>query len=113
MTETATTIASVVGHAVANGVTTVEVTREAEEAWIQRLLSGQSLLRDLANDERGRTLNFPGSLECTPGYYNNEGREPTDAQRYSFLGFPGGPLAFFQYIDGWRTSGEFDGLAFA
>ena len=50
--------------------------------------------------------------ECTPGYYNNEGRAPTAAQRYNFLGFPGGPLAFFQYIDRWRTSGDFEGLVF-
>jgi cation diffusion facilitator CzcD-associated flavoprotein CzcO len=112
MTETATTIGAVVGHAEANGYTAVEVTAEAEGAWIERLLSGQSLMRDLADGERGRSLNFPGSLECTPGYYNNEGREPTDAQRYSFLGFPGGPLAFFQYIESWRTSGDFDGLEF-
>jgi cyclohexanone monooxygenase len=113
MTETATTIACVVGHAEANGYATVEVTADAEEAWIQRLLGGQSLLRDMAESERGRSLHFPGSLECTPGYYNNEGREPTAAQRYSFLGFPGGPLAFFQYIEQWRASGDFEGLAFA
>ena len=32
-----------------------------------------------------------GSLECTPGYYNNEGQPPTAASRYNFLGYPGGP----------------------
>jgi cation diffusion facilitator CzcD-associated flavoprotein CzcO len=110
MTESGNTIAAVVGHAVATGSSTVEVTAEAEEAWIQRLLGGGSALRDLGGGERA--LNIPGSLECTPGYYNNEGRAPTAAQRYNFLGFPGGPLAFFQYIDQWRTSGQFDGLVF-
>jgi cation diffusion facilitator CzcD-associated flavoprotein CzcO len=112
MTETGTTIACVVGHAVANDHSVVEVTAEAEEAWIQRLLGGQSLLRDLTRGDGDRALNLPGSLECTPGYYNNEGREPTPAQRYNFLGFPGGPLAFFDHIDSWRTSGDFEGLTF-
>jgi len=110
MSETGATIGAVVGHAVANGHATVEVTAEAEEAWIQRLLGGGLPLGGLGGG--GRSLNIPGSLECTPGYYNNEGRPATAAQRYNFLGFPGGPLAFFQYIDRWRRSGDFDGLEF-
>jgi hypothetical protein len=28
------------------------------------------------------------------------------------LGYPEGPVAYFQYIDEWRTSGEFSGLEF-
>jgi len=28
------------------------------------------------------------------------------------LGFPEGPVAYFQYIDAWRSSGEFAGLEF-
>jgi len=110
MAETGTTIGAVVGHAVANGYATVEVTAEAEEAWIQRLLGGGLPLGGLGGS--GRSLHIPGSLECTPGYYNNEGRPPTAAQRYNFLGFPGGPLAFFQYIDRWRRAGDFEGLEF-
>jgi cyclohexanone monooxygenase len=116
MTETATTIAAVVAHALDAGCRTVEATRQAEAAWIERLLGGAAGLRGLARDDgaRGRgSLMLPGSKACTPGYYNNEGREPTAAQRYNFLGFPGGPLAYFQFIDRWRTSGAFEGLAFA
>lgn len=109
MTETATTIGAIVGHAVDLGHSVVEVTAAAEEAWIERLLGGGSPMGGLAG---GRPLNVPGSLECTPGYYNNEGRAPTAAQRYNFLGFPGGPLAFFDYIERWRSSGDFAGLEF-
>lgn len=111
MSETGTTIGAIVGHAVANGHRTVEVTAEAEQAWIERLLGGGSPLGRGGGDGR-RSLALPGSLECTPGYYNNEGQTPTAAQRYNFLGFPGGPLAFFQYIDQWRSSGNFEGLVF-
>ena len=28
------------------------------------------------------------------------------------VGYPAGPTAYFNYLDGWRTSGEFEGLAF-
>jgi hypothetical protein len=28
------------------------------------------------------------------------------------LGYPEGPVAYFQYIDAWRNSGEFAGLEF-
>jgi cation diffusion facilitator CzcD-associated flavoprotein CzcO len=108
MSETGTTVGAVIGHAVATGCATVEVTAEAEEAWLERLLGGGMPLGGLGGS--GRSLQIPGSLECTPGYYNNEGNPPTAAQRYNFLGFPGGPLAFFQYIDRWRSSGDFEGL---
>ena len=52
-----------------------------------------------------------GSPDCTPGYYNNEGQDPGPASRF-FVGYPQGPQAYFQYIDGWRSSGDFEGLEF-
>jgi hypothetical protein len=27
-------------------------------------------------------------------------------------GHPGGPIAFFQHLEQWRSTGEFEGLAF-
>ncbi len=118
LTESGTTIAAVVKRAVESGARTVEVTPEAEEAWLKLLLNGSPFGGGTASggdgdgEGGGGTLGFLGSLECTPGYYNNEGQKPTKAQRYDFLGYPGGPLGFFQYIDRWRTSGDFEGLAF-
>jgi cyclohexanone monooxygenase len=52
-----------------------------------------------------------GSPDCTPGYYNNEGHDPGPAARYA-VGYPAGASAYFQYLDAWRRSGEFEGLAF-
>jgi cyclohexanone monooxygenase len=52
-----------------------------------------------------------GSPDCTPGYYNNEGQDPGPAAKYH-VGYPQGAMAFFRYIDEWRSSGEFEGLAF-
>ena len=59
----------------------------------------------------GRT--FGNDPDCTPGYYNNEGQLATAAQRRNFLGFPDGPMAYFAYVDDWRSSGEFEGLSYA
>jgi cyclohexanone monooxygenase len=51
-----------------------------------------------------------GSTDCTPGYYNNEGQP--DSRSGLFVGYPAGAMAFFRYIDEWRSNGEFKGLAF-
>ena len=52
------------------------------------------------------------NTDCTPGYYNNEG-QPGGAGAELFVGYPAGAMAYFQYIDQWRSSGEFEGLAFS
>ncbi|WP_291845751.1 NAD(P)/FAD-dependent oxidoreductase [Bradyrhizobium sp.] len=97
LTEAARTIALMVGHALAQGFKEIEVTREAEDCWVELLLTGA-----------GRMI---GSPDCTPGYYNNEGREPGPSAKLN-VGHPAGPLAYFKYIEAWRSSGQFEGLTF-
>jgi cation diffusion facilitator CzcD-associated flavoprotein CzcO len=97
LSDSAKTIAAIVSAARERGARTVEVTLEAEKAWVDLLLSGPGLLI--------------GSQECTPGYYNNEGQDPGPAAR-SYVGYPMGAAAYFRYIEGWRSSGVFEGLAF-
>jgi cation diffusion facilitator CzcD-associated flavoprotein CzcO len=97
LTEAGRTIAAVVRHAEEVGAREVEVTREAEDAWIELLLTGM-----------GRMI---GSPDCTPGYYNNEGQDPGPRARLN-VGYPAGASAYFKYIDAWRRSGEFEGLTF-
>ncbi len=96
--ERGNTIAAVVRHALEIGAEEVEVTAAAEQAWMERLEAG------------GRR--FGNQPDCTPGYYNNEGQTPTRAGLRNTLGFPEGPVAYFEYIDQWRSSGEFAGLEF-
>jgi cyclohexanone monooxygenase len=96
LTESGRTIATMIRHALDHGHTEIEVTRQAEDAWVDLLLSGP-----------GTLLNSP---DCTPGYYNNEGQEAPAAPL--FVGYPQGPMAFFAYIDQWRSSGDFEGLDF-
>ncbi len=96
--EAGKTIAATVSHAIEIDATEVETTAEAEQAWIDLLVSGQ------------RT--FGADPDCTPGYYNNEGRPELADDQLGRFGYPEGPVAYFAYIDEWRTSGEFTGLEF-
>jgi len=98
LTEAGANVAAVVRHALDVGAIEVEVTREAEKAWVERI--------------EGSTRGVLGSTECTPGYYNNEGRPMGRRERRNSSGYPEGPVAYFAYIDAWRRSGEFAGLEF-
>lgn len=93
----ADTIAKVVSHALNIEADVVEPEAEAQEAWVNLILSGAGMLI--------------GSTECTPGYYNNEGAGLTERNRHA-LGHPGGARAYFAHIAQWRASGKFEGLTF-
>jgi cyclohexanone monooxygenase len=98
LTESGRTIAMTVKHALDGGFHQVEVTEEAQAAWVALLLTGM-----------GRMMGAP---DCTPGYYNNEGQTPGPAAKLN-VGYPAGATAYFNYIDAWRSSGDFEGLAFS
>src|SRR5579884_450844 len=95
-TEAGQTIATIVRHAVDLGAQEVEVTEEAQAGWMDLLYSAPR-------------IGTIGSPDCTPGYYNNEG-QPGAVDW--FLGYPGGTMAYFTYLDQWRNSGDFKGLEF-
>jgi cyclohexanone monooxygenase len=98
LTESGRTIAAIVRHALDTGSCEVEVSAEAEEAWVDLLLThpGRGVI---------------GSPDCTPGYYNNEGHDAGLRAKLN-VGYPAGAAAYFTYLDGWRSSGEFEGLTF-
>jgi cation diffusion facilitator CzcD-associated flavoprotein CzcO len=98
LTEAGSTIAAIVGHALAVGADQVEATAEAEHAWVRLLESS--------------TRAFLGNPDCTPGYYNNEGKPIGRRERLNGSGYPDGPVAYFHYIGEWRSTGEFAGLEF-
>jgi cation diffusion facilitator CzcD-associated flavoprotein CzcO len=96
--EAGTTIAAIVKHATESGKERVEVTADAEGDWIALLEGGEA--------------RFLGDPDCTPGYYNNEGGPLGRKERLNMIGYPGGPVAFFTYLERWRNSGKFEGLEF-
>ena len=97
LTEAGATIATIIKHTIDGGYHEVEVTQEAQDKWVDLLLTGT-----------GRMI---GSPDCTPGYYNNEGQDPGPAAKFN-VGYPAGATAYFKYLDAWRKSGNFEGLAF-
>lgn len=99
LVEAGTSVAAVVAHARDAGAVRVEVTPAAEDAWVEMLMGGPASM-------------MLGSPDCTPGYYNNEGRPMGEKERLSRSGYPGGPVGFFELIDRWRRSGRFEGLEF-
>jgi cation diffusion facilitator CzcD-associated flavoprotein CzcO len=96
--ESGTTIARVIAHALHTAAAEVEATAEAERAWVDSL--------------EPRFLEYVIGLECTPGYYNNEGGPIGRRERLNMSGYSGGPVAFFALLEDWRKSGTFEGLEF-
>ena len=98
LTEAGTTIAKILNHALALGAERVEGTEDAQRAWVAML----------ENSQRA----FLGNPDCTPGYYNNEGRPIGRKERLNGSGYPEGPVAYWQYLERWRDAGDFAGLTF-
>lgn len=88
---------AVIDHTIESGKDTFEATQEAEDTWVTML------------EKDGQVQDDP---ECTPGYYNNEGKEIGIQQKRS-VGYPKGKKAYFDLIKHWRTDGEFNGVEFA
>ena len=94
--EQAKHIAYVISSALARNLQRLEVSAEAEAEWVDAVLQ-----------HSGMTQEF--SQNCTPGYYNNEGR-PSDSSRQNGFYF-GGPLEFVKLLEDWRADGSLKGLA--
>ncbi|MEE4350497.1 MAG: NAD(P)/FAD-dependent oxidoreductase [Pacificimonas sp.] len=75
----------------------VEVTKEAEQAWVEKI-------REMAAVAPNRDF----LAECTPGYYNHEG-QPDDAALQN-TPYPGGINEFNAMLAKWREGGELDGF---
>jgi cyclohexanone monooxygenase len=89
--------AYVIGEMRARGATREEVTVEAEEAWVHTI-------RELAP---GRSEFFE---QCTPGYYNNEGKVGDGFFTGENGPYGGGPIAFYNILGKWRAEGDLAGL---
>ena len=102
LTESGTTVALMIKHAIDNGFSEIEVKKEAEDAWIKLLMSAPPRMI--------------GSTNCTPGYYNNEGKgwgDGADGSIIAASSYPAGATAYFEYLKKWRSSGEFEGIEFS
>jgi len=88
-------IAWIIERALDAGWKRLEVTAEAEAAWVAEIVA-----------RGGQTTEF--SENCTPGYYNNEGTADARSRQGGF--FFGGPTEFAERLAEWREAGDLEGL---
>ena len=93
--ESSTHVCHILSCAIDAGVREVEVTDDAEAAWVQTLSESARNVRAFQE-------------QCTPGYYNTEGQPGEGGLIGSSYGK--GPMAFFQLLADWRAAGDFAGL---
>ena len=98
--EAATNAVYIIKHIFDEGHSTVDVKQEAEGEWVKTIIE----------KARGPIGAGPGSTECTPGYYNNEGHLNEKARQGAPYG--GGSVEFFKLMEDWRDKGDFAGLEF-
>ena len=88
-------LAYIIRECIDRQATLVEVTPEAEAAWVQTIIDKAIMRQKFAE-------------ECTPGYYNNEGKPSPLAIRNGSYG--AGPIEFVKILETWRANGNLDGL---
>jgi cyclohexanone monooxygenase len=95
MNEQAKHISYIIQQVAQSNAKVVEVTEEAEQEWVQEIIKMSRLSESF-------------QAECTPGYYNNEGKpNPKSVQNGSY---GAGPVKFFKVIEAWREEGTLAGL---
>jgi len=93
--EQAVQAAYIVGEARDRQINQIEASETAEADWIETI-------------KRAAILRQKFLEECTPGYYNNEGKPNQLALQNSSYG--AGPVAFVKLIEDWRANGDLAGL---
>jgi cyclohexanone monooxygenase len=87
-------VAYVVKHCLDEHVDVFEPTAEAEQAWVEHIMSFAGIRQQY-------------DRECTPSYYNNEGQVNDVAlTRNNF--YPGGAIGFISILQEWRGKGDFE-----
>jgi len=87
-------LAHILEEAKKRGATRIEASKQAEEDWIKTIIEKARL-----------TASFQEN--CTPGYYNNEGKINQTPQNNTY---GGGPIEFFSLMKKWRSKGKLEGL---
>jgi cation diffusion facilitator CzcD-associated flavoprotein CzcO len=95
LNEQAKHISYIVSQALEGNHQVIEATEEAEEQWVNTIV------------QMART-NEKFLADCTPGYYNNEGKPSERSSQNSSFG--GGPVVFFKLLEDWREDGTMQGL---
>ena len=88
-------LAYMIAECAKRGIATIEATADAEHRWVDTVLGMSAARRKFLE-------------QCTPGFYNNEGRASAVADRNAPYG--AGPIAFIKLLREWREADDFAGL---
>ncbi|MEO8605818.1 MAG: NAD(P)/FAD-dependent oxidoreductase [bacterium] len=88
-------VAYIIRHGLDHDVRAVEVSEAAEAEWIDTIIRLSGMAQDFLEN-------------CTPGYYNNEGKPGERSGQNGFYG--GGSEEFFRILRDWRSAGELRGM---
>jgi cyclohexanone monooxygenase len=98
LNEQAKHLTYIVRRAIDEGLVAVEATEAAVREWVARCI-----------EKAGVGIAF---LEnCTPGYYNNEGKLSERSVQNGFYGGGTGSPEFISILESWRADGAMKGLA--
>ncbi|MDA3039584.1 MAG: NAD(P)/FAD-dependent oxidoreductase [Actinomycetota bacterium] len=78
------------------GAEVIEATVEAEDAWVAEI-------------RRAAAMGTRFYTECTPGYYNNEGKLGNPLGFFAGT-YIEGPIKFMELLDEWRAAGDLPGV---
>ena len=95
LNEQAKHLAYIIHKGIDDGLAAVEVTEAGEKAWIQQCIQKARTAGDFLEN-------------CTPGYYNNEGKTGERSAQDGFYG--GGSIEFISLLEAWREDGSMPGL---
>jgi cyclohexanone monooxygenase len=96
--EQAKNISYIIQKGIEQGLQTVEASEEGEAGWVKQCLEKARDAGDFFEN-------------CTPGYYNNEGKTSELSAQNGFYG--GGSIEFFKILEDWRSEGHLEGLDLA
>ncbi|KAJ3336161.1 hypothetical protein HDU93_003506 [Gonapodya sp. JEL0774] len=91
------TIVPIIVHSLRNGIKIAEVSAKAEQDWVAECESLAALRISFYND-------------CTPGYYNSEGR--TDLRQRRNVPYGAGAIPYTDRLTKWIADGGFVGFEF-
>ncbi|MCP5070557.1 MAG: NAD(P)/FAD-dependent oxidoreductase, partial [bacterium] len=93
--ETGKHLAYIIKTAIDRGINSLEVSEEAEAAWVETILQAASIAGEFQQS-------------CTPSYYNNEGKPGEVSRQNGF--FMGAPMEFMNLLEDFRKDGGLKGF---
>ncbi|MCU1476896.1 MAG: monooxygenase, partial [Subtercola sp.] len=91
-------VAHIVSTAIDSGADTIEATKEAVDAWVEEIRSSPA-----------NKTSFQFYLDCTPGYYNSEGKAKSMDDLFTGGRYGGGALAYYKLLEDW-SDGRLEGF---